>query len=117
MSIIFISHDLGVMAEFAHEIAVMYAGKIVEHAETRALFANPRHPYTRGLLRSLPSARNRGERLPTIPGIVPDLRTLPAGCRFQDRCELASETCRVEEPPLRQIAETEVACFHAEASP
>jgi oligopeptide/dipeptide ABC transporter ATP-binding protein len=116
MSIIFISHDLGVMAEFAHEIAVMYAGKIVEHAETRALFANPRHPYTRGLLRSLPSARNRGERLPTIPGIVPDLRTLPAGCRFQDRCDLVSEACRVEEPPLQQIGETDVACFHAEAS-
>ena len=116
MSIIFISHDLGVMAEFAHEIAVMYAGKIVEHAETQALFANPRHPYTRGLLRSLPSARNRGERLPTIPGIVPDLRTLPAGCRFQDRCDLASEACRLEEPQLRQIAQTEVACVHAEAS-
>ncbi len=116
MSIVFISHDLGVMAEFAHEIAVMYAGKIVEQAETPALFANPRHPYTRGLLRSLPSARNRGERLLTIPGIVPDLRTLPPGCRFQDRCDLVSETCRVEEPPLRQIGQSDVACFHAEAS-
>ena len=116
MSIIFISHDLGVMAEFAHEIAVMYAGKIVEHAETRRLFAHPRHPYTRGLLRSLPSARNRRERLPTIRGIVPDLRILPAGCRFQDRCDLVDQACRVEEPPLRLVDGSEVACFHSEAT-
>ena len=115
MSIIFISHDLGVMAEFTHEIAVMYAGKIVEHADTETLFATPRHPYTRGLLRSLPSQRNRGERLPTIPGIVPDLRTLPPGCRFQDRCELASDSCREEEPRLQRLSNTDVACFHAEA--
>jgi oligopeptide/dipeptide ABC transporter ATP-binding protein len=114
MSIIFISHDLGVMAEFTHEIAVMYAGKIIEQADTETLFAQPLHPYTRGLLRSLPSQRNRGDRLPTIPGIVPDLRTLPSGCRFQDRCELASEECRVEEPSLQRLAETDVACFHAE---
>lgn len=116
MSIIFISHDLGVMAEFAHEIAVMYAGKIVERAETEVLFENPRHPYTRGLLRSLPSARNRGERLPTIRGIVPDLRELPNGCRFQDRCDLATELCRVEEPVLQQLDKSEVACFRAEVS-
>ncbi len=117
MSIIFISHDLGVMAEFAHEIAVMYAGKIVEHAKTDVLFETPRHPYTRGLMRSLPSQRNRGERLPTISGIVPDLRTLPPGCRFQDRCELATEVCRAQEPSLERVAETDVACFHAEAAP
>jgi peptide/nickel transport system ATP-binding protein len=116
MSIIFISHDLGLMAEFAHEIAVMYAGKIVEQAPTDVLFRTPRHPYTRGLLRSLPSARNRGERLRTIPGIVPDLRKLPAGCRFQDRCELASAACRPDEPTLQQLDQSEVACFHAEAS-
>jgi len=116
MSIVFISHDLGVMAEFAHEIAVMYAGKIVEQAETKVLFQSPRHPYTRGLLRSLPSARNRGERLPTIRGIVPDLRQLPSGCRFQDRCDLVTELCRVEEPALQQLDESEVACFRAEVS-
>ena len=116
MSIVFISHDLGVMAEFTHEIAVMYAGKIVEHSETNALFAAARHPYTRGLLRSLPSQRNRGERLPTIPGIVPDLRTLPTGCRFQDRCELVSDACRSEEPSLRQIEQSDVACFNVEVS-
>jgi len=116
MSMIFISHDLGVMAEFAHEIAVMYAGKIVEQAETNALFRTPRHPYTRGLLRSLPSVRNRGERLPTIPGIVPDLRTLPTGCRFQDRCDLVSDVCRAEEPTLQLLDQSEVACFRAEVS-
>ena len=116
MSIIFISHDLGVMAEFAHEIAVMYAGKIVEQAKTNDLFRTPRHPYTRGLLRSLPSARNRGERLPTIAGLVPDLRALPTGCRFQDRCELATDACRTDEPTLQQVDQSVVACFHAEAS-
>jgi oligopeptide/dipeptide ABC transporter ATP-binding protein len=116
MSMVFISHDLGVMAEFAHEIAVMYAGKIVEQAETNALFRTPRHPYTRGLLRSLPSVRNRGERLPTIPGIVPDLRTLPTGCRFQDRCDLVSDVCRADEPTLQLLDQSEVACFRAEVS-
>jgi len=116
MSIIFISHDLGLMAEFAHEIAVMYAGKIVEQAETRVLFRTPRHPYTRGLLRSLPSARNRGQRLRTIPGMVPDLSQLPTGCRFQDRCELVSAACRVDEPALQQLGESSVACFHAEVT-
>ena len=114
MSIIFISHDLGLMAEFTHEIAVMYAGKIVEHAATDTLFASPRHPYTRGLLQSLPSQRNRGKRLPTIPGIVPDLSVLPTGCRFQDRCELVTDECRVEEPSLQRIEQTDVACFRAE---
>lgn len=117
MSIIFISHDLGVMAEFAHEIAVMYAGKIVEHAATDVLFADPKHPYTRGLLRSLPSTRARGAPLPTIPGIVPDLRMLPRGCRFQDRCELVSSECRDAEPVLESHGPAEVACYHAEARP
>jgi len=68
------------------------------------------------LLRSLPSARNRGERLPTIPGIVPDLRKLPAGCRFQDRCGLVTDACRSEEPTLQQLDQSEVSCFHAEVS-
>ena len=117
MSIVFITHDLGVMAEFAHEIVVMYAGKIVEHAETRTLFRSPRHPYTQGLLQSLPSVRNRGRRLRTIPGIVPDLRSLPPGCRFQDRCSLVHDDCRIEEPHLRQVGQSEAACFYAEVVP
>ena len=114
MSVLFISHDLGVMAEFAHEIAVMYAGRIVEHAPTEALFRDPRHPYTRGLLQSLPSERNRGKRLPTIAGIVPDLRALPKGCRFQDRCQWATEVCREREPALEVVDGRSVACFNAE---
>ncbi len=116
MSIVFISHNLGVMAQFADDIAVMYAGKVVEKASTETLFRSPRHPYTRGLLRSLPSARTQGARLLTIPGIVPDLRHLPAGCRFQDRCELVSEGCRAAEPPLERLGDSEVACFNAEAT-
>jgi peptide/nickel transport system ATP-binding protein len=114
MSIVFISHDLGVMAEFADEIAVMYAAKIVEHGQTASLFENPRHPYTRGLLQSLPSARKRGERLSTIRGIVPDLRALPRGCRFQDRCDWATELCRAQEPELRPLGQGQVSCFNAE---
>jgi len=116
MSIIFISHDLGVIAQFADDIAVMYAGKIVEEASTETLFRSPRHPYTRGLLRSLPSVRNQGQRLPTIPGIVPDLRHLPPGCRFQDRCDLVTDACKAGEPLLEPLGQSEVACFHAEAS-
>ncbi len=112
MSIVFISHDLGVMAEFAHDIAVMYAGKIVERTDTQTLFSSPQHPYTRGLLKSLPGVRSRGVRLPTIAGIVPDLRSLPPGCRFQDRCERATAECRADEPELRLVGETEVACHH-----
>ncbi len=116
MSIVFISHDLGVMAEFAHDIVVMYAGKVVEQAETRALFHRPRHPYTRGLLESLPTRRSLGHRLPTIPGIVPDLRSLPPGCRFHERCRIAQEDCRMAEPPLRRVGDAEVACFYAEVT-
>jgi peptide/nickel transport system ATP-binding protein len=98
----------------------MYAGKVVERAPVEALFASPKHPYTVGLLASVPSARriSGGEapdrrRLPTIPGIVPDLRTLPPGCRFQDRCARVEEGCRESEPPLTPLGGREVACFVA----
>ena len=118
MSILLITHDLGVVAEFADDIAVMYAGKIVEQASTADLFKNPKHPYTRGLLKSLPSMRDRdpSHRLATIAGIVPDLRDLPKGCRFQDRCELVSDRCRQAEPTLARVGSSEVACFAAEES-
>ncbi|UJR80210.1 ABC transporter ATP-binding protein [Sandaracinus amylolyticus] len=101
-SVILITHDLGVVAELADEVVVMYAGRVVERAERSALFASPRHPYTRGLLRSVPSnaAVSRAARLPTIRGVVPDLRALPAGCRFQDRCEHAAPACREADPAL-----------------
>ena len=115
MSILWITHDLGVVAEFADDIAVMYAGKIVEKATTKALFADPKHPYTAGLLNSLPSLSDRDpkHRLATIRGIVPDLRALKPGCRFQDRCDFVHDRCREEEPVLRYVGESQVACFAA----
>ena len=116
MSIVLITHDLGVVAEFVEEIIVMYAGKIVERAKTEELFASPKHPYTRGLLASVPSLEgNAGKaRLPTIPGVVPDLRDLPVGCRFQDRCPDVVPMCREKEPPLVPLEGGRlVACYVA----
>jgi len=116
MSIVLITHDLGVVAEFVEEIVVMYAGRIVESAPVGDLFARPLHPYTRGLLASVPSFGDnaRRARLPTIPGVVPDLRALPAGCRFQDRCPSVMEACRREEPLLEDAGGRQVACFAVE---
>ncbi|HEV8642028.1 MAG TPA: ABC transporter ATP-binding protein [Methylomirabilota bacterium] len=105
MSIILITHDLGVVAEFVDEVVVMYAGQAVESAPVADIFASPAHPYTRGLLRSIPSRREAGaKRLPTIAGMVPDLAQLPIGCRFQDRCSEVFERCREEVPPLVDVA-------------
>ncbi|MBX3274091.1 MAG: ABC transporter ATP-binding protein [Sandaracinaceae bacterium] len=124
MSILFITHDLGVVAELTDEVVVMYAGKIVERAPTAELFAEPAHPYTRGLLASIPGygAAERSAsgrlRLPTIAGMVPDLSRLPRGCRYQDRCPLVRERCRESEPPLAPIgARRDVACFAHEGGP
>jgi len=114
MSILLITHDLGVVAEHAHEVAVMYAGRIAERATTAELFAEPLHPYTKGLLQSVPSfGDNRLKpRLPTIPGSVPDLAKLPRGCRFQDRCPDVVDACRGEEPALRRFAgDRQAACI------
>jgi oligopeptide/dipeptide ABC transporter ATP-binding protein len=117
MSIVLITHDLGVVAEVVDEIVVMYAGKVVERALTEALFAEPLHPYTRGLLRSVPSYGDNAKkkRLPTIPGVVPDLRNLPKGCRFTARCPDVIDECRAEEPPLDEVPEKGrfVACWVA----
>ena len=103
MAIVMITHDLGVIAETADQVAVMYAGQIVEYAETQALFTRPRHPYTRGLLRSIPRLDAAQERLDIIPGVVPDARAFPPGCRFAPRCPLADAHCRAEAPPLEEI--------------
>ncbi|HEY8086405.1 MAG TPA: ABC transporter ATP-binding protein [Polyangiaceae bacterium] len=106
MSILLITHDLGVVAENAQEVVVMYAARVVERAGVRDLFARPMHPYTRGLLDSVPQARPTGSRrLRTIEGMVPDLRRLPSGCRFADRCPMRVERCSAEEPPLEQVGE------------
>jgi len=102
-AILFITHDLAVVSEMAHRVAVMYAGKIVETASAAALFARPAHPYTEGLLRCRPSRAQRGCRLETIRGMVPDPRDFAPGCRFSDRCPHAFGPCRDVEPALAEI--------------
>ncbi|MGQ7793191.1 ABC transporter ATP-binding protein [Faunimonas sp. B44] len=101
-AILLITHDLGVVAETAERVAVMYAGQIVEHADVGTLFDDPLHPYTIGLMATIPDLdRDVEDRmLPAIPGTVPSLAHLPAGCAFQERCPRAHERCRAEEPPL-----------------
>ncbi len=99
-AIILITHDLGVIADLVDTVVVMYAGKIVERAPVKRLFATPRHPYTQGLLRSVPSLEAREHRMRTIAGTVPSPFAMPSGCRFHPRCGLAREICRVEEPPV-----------------
>ena len=114
MAILMITHDLGVIAEIADQVAVMYAGQIVEYADTKVLFARPMHPYTRGLLRSIPRLHEAQKRLDIIPGMVPDARAFPSGCRFAPRCALADDRCRGEAPPLTEIEpEHLVSCWKA----
>jgi oligopeptide/dipeptide ABC transporter ATP-binding protein len=106
MAVILITHDLGVVAETAQRVCVMYAGKFVETAPVKELFANPQHPYTQGLLRALPRVDKAGAhlRLEEIPGMVPPLTNLPGGCRFCPRYERSAEVCRQEEPSWVQVA-------------
>lgn len=109
MAIILITHDLGIIAETAKRVIVMYAGKIVEEAPTRTIFKAPLHPYSQGLLQSMPRLGDKVRvgrvRLEEIPGIVPSLYELPAGCRFSTRCRHTMEICRKEEPELEEIEE------------
>src|SRR5204863_322957 len=120
MSIMLITHAMGVVAEVAQRVVVMYAGKVVEEASVERLFANPRHPYTQGLIRSIPRldmAATRKTRLQTIPGTVPKLIAPPVGCRFAARCNFATEECRIAQPALRELeVGHKVACIHAEAT-
>ena len=103
MSVLLITHDLGVVAEVCDRVVVMYAGRVVEEAPVYELFNKPRHPYTMGLLRSIPKLGQRSEYLPTIEGTVPSLLKLPQGCRFQTRCPHVQDICRREDPPLRAV--------------
>jgi peptide/nickel transport system ATP-binding protein len=103
-AIILITHDLGVVAEMADDVAVMYAGQIVERAPVRDLFARPEHPYTVGLLGSIPRLDEKRERLPSIEGRVPDMTRPPVGCRFAARCPFVEPACRDEEPALVEVA-------------
>ena len=107
-AIILITHDLGVVAEMADHILVMYSGKTMESAPTTALFKNTSHPYTLGLLRSLPNLAQEEQRLYSIPGRPPDLDNRPPGCPFAPRCTFAKDICREEFPPAHQVADDHV---------
>ena len=121
MSILLITHDLGVVAETCNEVVVMYAGKVVERAKTSVLFESPRHHYTAGLLRSVPGFGPQdgeaGGRLQEIKGMVPALHELPVGCRFQDRCPAVQSRCREVEPELVELGETHVRCHYPVGAP
>ncbi len=114
LSILLITHDLAVVAETADAVAVMYASKLAELADVNALFGDPKHPYTRGLFRSIPRLGERKDRLDTIPGTVPDPLAFPPGCKFHPRCPVGRELprCRGQEPPLREVGPRHwVACW------
>jgi oligopeptide/dipeptide ABC transporter ATP-binding protein len=114
-SLIMITHDLGVIAEIADKIAVMYASKIVEYSDKRTIFYNPLHPYTFGLMTSVPRLDVEMKRLNPIPGIVPNPLNFPSGCKFNPRCRFATERCKKEEPPLIEIEEGHlVRCWNIE---
>ncbi len=113
MSILFITHDLGIIAENASRVGIMYAGRLMELAGNREIFSNPRHPYTIGLLESIP--KKKGILLQPIPGVVPRPEDLPAGCKFMDRCRYAIGECGIREPELREISSGHlVRCIRAE---
>jgi oligopeptide/dipeptide ABC transporter ATP-binding protein len=103
MGLILITHDLGVVADVADKIAVMYAGRIVEQAPVHELYANPAHPYTKGLLESIPRLDQKGQELYAIKGLPPNLMRIPSGCAFNPRCPYAQDVCRTETPPLLQV--------------
>jgi oligopeptide/dipeptide ABC transporter ATP-binding protein len=114
MGMMLITHDMGVIAETCQRVVVMYCGAVVEKADVKTLFSSAKHPYTNGLMHSIPKIREEKlEKLPTIAGTVPDLLQLPAGCRFVDRCSDAQERCRCEQPTLQSQPDgSEVACFY-----
>ena len=115
MGLILITHDLGVVADVADRIAVMYAGRIVEHADVFDLYARPAHPYSKGLLESIPRLDQKGQELAAIGGLPPNLMRIPSGCSFNPRCRYAQDVCRVDPPPLRPIGHNRrSACHFAE---
>jgi oligopeptide transport system ATP-binding protein len=115
MGLILITHDLGVVADVADRIAVMYAGQIVEHADVYDLYARPAHPYSKGLLESIPRLDQKGQELSAIGGLPPNLMRIPPGCSFNPRCRYAQDVCRVDEPALREVGRhRRSACHFAE---
>ncbi len=111
VSIMLITHDMGVVADMADKIMVMYAGMVIEYGTTREIFKSPWHPYTRGLLASIPRKDRDIDRLHTIEGTVPTLSTMPPGCRFCDRCEHATDRCRKERPKMYVRGDRRIGCF------
>jgi peptide/nickel transport system ATP-binding protein len=116
-SILMITHDLGVIAETASRVLVMYGGEVVEEADVRVLFADAHHPYTEGLMNAMPQITSDRERLNVIPGTVPPPTAWPSGCRFRDRCPYAWEKCEAEHPPLYQIGERHTSRCHLAVEP
>ena len=114
MSILLITHDLGVVAEMCSRVVVMYAGRIVEEADATSLFLSPRHPYTIGLINSIPAIGKYVERLESIPGNVPSLLDMPKGCKFAPRCSKAFDRCGQEEPPVFEDKAHKCRCWLAE---
>lgn len=113
MSVLLITHDLGIVASYASKVAVMYAGQIVEEADTMDLFKKPKHPYTKGLIASIPSLKHAGEKyLRTIPGSVPSLAKLGLGCRFYERCERATPECKIKTIELEVQGGHTYRCIH-----
>lgn len=120
MGMLLITHDLGVVAELCDRVVVMYAGRVVEEAPVKDLFASPQHPYTRGLIQSVPKLRQNIRRLDSIKGNVPDLSQMPKGCKFAPRCQFAMERCLTQEPELAVVngwPDRSSRCFLTEASP
>ncbi|SDC28625.1 peptide/nickel transport system ATP-binding protein [Paenibacillus sp. UNCCL117] len=117
MGMLLITHDLGVVAEMCDRVVVMYAGRVVEEAPVKELFENPQHPYTKGLIQSVPKLRQKVRRLESIPGNVPDLSAMPQGCKFAPRCPYVMERCLAQEPallPLEGQADRKSRCWLTE---
>ncbi|WP_219636147.1 ABC transporter ATP-binding protein [Streptomyces sp. AJS327] len=116
LAMLLVSHDLGVVAKVAQDVAVMYAGRVVEQGPLATVYERPAHPYTRGLMEAVPEAAGPGGRLRSIPGQPPDPRRMPGGCAFHPRCPLATDRCAGEDPAVRELPDgREVACHHAES--
>jgi oligopeptide/dipeptide ABC transporter ATP-binding protein len=114
IAILFISHNLELVAEISTRVTVMYAGRVVESGDVRALFASPRHPYTRQLLRCIPRLDGSRGAMPTFPGLPPKVGALPPGCPFAPRCDLAEPRCSQQEPPIRWQEQQMAVCFRAD---
>ncbi|MCS7369257.1 MAG: ABC transporter ATP-binding protein [archaeon GBS-70-058] len=112
LSMMLITHDLSIIAETCNKVAIMYAGKIVEYADTKRIFRDPQHPYTRGLINAFPSIRGPKRKLISIPGTPPDLLNPPSGCRFHPRCPYTNDKCKKIEPELKDIGERHYVACH-----